>query len=360
VLKAGFEHHRLNLIALRDLSDFKRAEESLLESELLYKTLVNQLPNPILIHIGGEVVFANDLTLAVTGYDKDDIIGKNVADLLTDPADPHTREVFAGLAGGSFSEESEFQVRSQNRKVIIKSFLLRNSRIKYKGRDAVMTILVDITERKHLEKYILSRVMETEEKDRKQFAADLHDDLGPILSSIKLHLGLLEHAKSPAGFAETMAICNRQLAEAIAKMRIISNNLMPRLLENFGLESAAGSFVDTMQHDGVFTIRLLSNLKGRRFPRQTELHLYRILCELINNTVKHAGATEAVLKLNYRNGTLALDYTDNGKGYRVDETNMKGGGMGVGNIIRRAGLLDAVIRFVYRKGKTEVRIRKMV
>jgi PAS domain S-box-containing protein len=358
VLKAGFAKGRFSLYSLRDLSDDKRTEESLLESEFLYKTLVNQLPNPILIHIGGQVVFANDMTLEITGYDKDGIIGRNVEDLLTDPLDPDNREVFSNLNGDSFAEESEFEIRSENRKVIIKSFLLRNSRIKYKGKDAVMTILVDITERKHLEKYILSMVMATEEKDRKQFAADLHDDLGPILSSIKLHLGLLEQAKDREKFNETLAICNRQLGEAISKMRIISNNLMPRLIENFGLEAAASSFINTMQHEGVFAIRFDSNLKGRRFPGQTELHFYRILCELINNTIKHAGASEAVVKLKYRSRILALDYTDNGKGYRVDEINPRTAGLGVGNIIRRANLIDAVIRFEYKKGKTLVAIRK--
>jgi signal transduction histidine kinase len=232
--------------------------------------------------------------------------------------------------------------------------------LKYLGQDAVMTILIDITERKHLEKYVLGRVIETEEKDRKQFAADLHDDLGPTLSSIKLHLGLLEHAKTPEKFAETLGICNRQLAEAISKMRIVANNLMPRLIENFGLEAAINSFINTMQHEGVFSIHFDSNLQSRRFHMQTELHFYRIICELINNTVKHAGASLATVKLNYAKGLLNLTYTDNGKGYNIDEINSKPGGMGVGNIIQRVNLIDAKIRFMNRKGKTEVRILKEI
>ena len=123
-----------------------------------------------------------------------------------------------------------------------------------------MSILIDITERKHLEKYIISKVIETEEKDRKQFAADLHDDLGPTLSSIKLHLGLLEHQKDQARFIEILKICNDQLTEAIAKMRIISNNLMPRLIDNYGLEASLNSFINTMQTEGVFSIEFTSNL----------------------------------------------------------------------------------------------------
>jgi PAS domain S-box-containing protein len=358
VIPANFENSALEVFTLKDLTEHKRAEESLRESETLYRTLVNQLPNPILIHINGNVVFANDLLLGITGFSHDEIIGKNVARLLTDPADIKNNGVFKNLTGDSFVEEEEFEIRTENRKVVIKNFLLRNSKIKYKGQDAIMTILIDITERKHLEKYVLSRVIETEEKDRKQFAADLHDDLGPILSSIKLHLGLLEHSKTPGKFAETLGICNQQLAETIAKMRIVANNLMPRLIENFGLEAALNSFISTMQQEEVFSISFVSNLKGRRFPKQTELHFYRIICELINNTVKHAGATKAVVKLTATRGLLKLNYSDNGKGYRIAEINKKSGGMGIGNIIQRANLIDAKIQFIDRKGKTEVSIQK--
>jgi PAS domain S-box-containing protein len=360
VLMARYMDSALEIVTLKDLTAHKQAEASLQESEALYRTLVNQLPNPILIHIDGNVVFANDLILQITGFDQHKILGKNVAELLTDPADTKNTAVFKNLTGNSFVEEEEFEIRTENRKVVIKNFLLRNSRIKYRGQDAVMTILIDITERKHLEKYVLSRVIETEEKNRKQFAADLHDDLGPTLSSIKLHLGLLEQAKSPEKFKETLDIVNRQLADVIAKMRQVANNLMPRLIENFGLEAALNAFTGTMQQEGVFTISLLSDLKGRRFQKETELHCYRIICELINNTVKHAGASAALVKLRYTKGLLKIQYEDNGKGYQVDESNLNPLGMGLGNIIRRADLIDAKIRFLSRKGKTVVTILKEI
>ena len=358
VLSADYEKSAMEVFTLRDLTEYKLAEESLRESEAMYRTLVNQLPNPILIHVDRKVVFANDLIVNICGLRHDEIIGKDVAGLLTDPADTKNDAVFRNLAGDDFVEEEEFEIRTPNRKFVIKHFLLKNSRIKYMGQDAVMTILIDLTERKHLEKYVLSRVIETEEKNRKQFASDLHDDLGPILSSIKLHLGLLEHSKKPENFTETLNICNQQLAEAIAKMRIIANNLMPRLIENFGLDAAVNAFIKTMQHEDVFSIGFISNLKDRRFEIQTELHFYRIICELVNNTVKHSGATKAVIKLNYVNDKLSLNYTDNGIGYVVSEISKQPGGMGIGNIIHRVNLIDAKIQFINRYNKTEVEIFK--
>ena len=344
----------------RDSSACNQVEESLLESEALYKTLVNNLPNPIIIHVNGKVVFANDVILEVTGFNKDEIIGKGISELLSDPTDIRNKNHFSNLAGDSIIEEEEFEIRTENRKYVIKNFLIRNSRIKYKGQDAVMTILIDITERKHVEKYLLSKVIETEEKARKQFAADLHDDLGPTLSSIKLHLGLLEHSKNPGKFKETLTIADDLLSEAITKMRIIANNLMPRLIENYGLEAAINSFVNTMPKKGVFTIEFISNLNGRRFPKQIELHFYRIICELINNTIKHSGATIASVKLNYAKSLLKLTYTDNGKGYNVEEIDKKTSGMGVSNILQRVNVVDGKIQFLKNKGKTEVKIWKEI
>jgi signal transduction histidine kinase len=115
-----------------------------------------------------------------------------------------------------------------------------------------------------------------------------------------------------------------------------------------------------MQSEGVFSIDLESNLKGRRFPRQIELHFYRIISELINNTVKHAGASKAIVKLNYSQGLLKLMYTDNGKGYKVGELDPKKVGMGIGNILQRVSLIDGEIEFKNRKEKTEVRIIKVL
>jgi PAS domain S-box-containing protein len=343
---------------LKDITGVRQVEVSLIESESLYKTLVNQLPNPIVIHINGMVVFANDLIVEVTGLTRDEIIGKNIAELMTDPHGPSSKMDFGSLMWDSFMEEEEFEIRTENRKVVIKNFLMRNSRIKYKGQNAVMTILIDITERRHLEKYILRRIIETEEKDRKQFAADLHDDLGPTLSSIKLQLGLLQNSTDPDKFAKAWQICNDQLLEAISRMRVIANNLTPRLIENFGLEAALSSFIQTMQREGVFTIDFSSNLNGMRFSKYTELHFYRIICELINNTVKHAGATKASLQIHAENGELIVEYTDNGKGYDIKEINKKEHGMGVSNIIQRINLIDARIQFSQKETQMVVKIWK--
>lgn len=333
---------------------------SLHESEALFKTLVKHLPNPVLIHMDGKVVFANDFITQILGYPNDEIIGKDLATLLIDPVDHENTHSLYDLFINPRIIEEEIEIRTVSQKVILKTFLLRNSRIKYKGRNAVMSTLFDITERKNIERYVLGKVIEAEEKERKRFAADLHDDLGPTLSSIKLHLGLLDNPKDPETFLSDLKLCKELLNDSIGKMRIIANNLMPRLIDNFGLEAALNSFIKMMQKEGKYTIEFISNLDGKRFSKQVELHLYRIICELINNTVKHSSATKSKMILDFNGKILMLYYTDNGKGYNVKEMHDRSEGMGIGNILQRVRLINGTIKFQKKRGKTEVRIGKEI
>ncbi len=328
------------------------------ETQALYQGLMNSLPNPVIIHVNGKVVFANDVILSLSGHEKEEIIGKDLEEILVDPVDPVNTSILYRLFSDPDVTEEEVEFRTENRKMILKTFLLRNSRIRYKGSDAVFSILFDITERKNLEKYVLNKVIEAEEKERKRFATDLHDDLGPTLSSIKIHMGLLTPDAEPMRFAEDLRICTELLNEAIAKMRIISNNLAPRLIENYGIEAALNSLIKMMQREGVFAIELVSNLGGIRFQPPVELHFYRIIGELLNNSVKHSGGTKATVNLNYSHGVLHLIYSDNGKGYEVREIQKRPSGMGLGNILQRVSLIDGEISFLNRKGITEVRISK--
>jgi PAS domain S-box-containing protein len=336
----------------------KASERSYHGDEVLYKTLVDNLPNPILIHVMGKVVYANDVIMEFTGLQKEEIIGKDLADLLIDPVDTRNSRSMYDLFTNPALKEAEVEIRTESRKVVLKTFLLRNNQIRYKRKEAVMSILFDITERKNLEQYVLQKVLETEEKERKRFAADLHDDLGPTLSSIKIHLGLLDNSKDPDKFRADLKICSDLLTESIAKMRIIANNLMPRLIDNYGMEAALNSFIKMMQREGVFTIEFDSNLNGKRLSRQIELHFYRVICELINNTIKHSGASRALVKLTLSKGRLAIRYTDNGKGYDVIEPDIKSTGMGIGNILQRVKLVGGTIKFLRKDGKTEVHISK--
>jgi signal transduction histidine kinase len=124
--------------------------------------------------------------------------------------------------------------------------------------------------------------------------------------------------------------------QGITEIKEISNNLSPHVLTNFGLESAISSFINKINYAGGIHIDFHSNLKIERFGLTVESVLYRTACELINNTIKHAMASNIELRLSKVNNMLFLHYADNGIGFIYDEMkNPESKGMGYYNIFSR-------------------------
>ncbi|MCK5169064.1 MAG: sensor histidine kinase, partial [Bacteroidales bacterium] len=125
---------------------------------------------------------------------------------------------------------------------------------------------------------------------------------------------------------------------AIITIKEISNNLSPHILERFGLEKAIKTFTDTIITKNEPEIILSSNLNGKRYDYNIEVILYRIIGELITNTLKYASASKIEISLFNYEKKLALFYSDNGVGF--DMKNTKSKGMGLSNINSRVKSLD--------------------
>jgi signal transduction histidine kinase len=178
------------------------------------------------------------------------------------------------------------------------------------------------------------------------------------LSSIKIHLGLEENFTDPSKFIENTRICNELLNEAFVKIRILSNNIMPGVIDQYGLDAAIKSFLKTLQVGKKLSIHFIPALKGQRFTKEIELHIFRIVCELINNSIKHSGGTKVTLRINYSNDCLSLLYSDDGKGYNAEEVLKNPTGIGISNLYYRVSILGGELDFLNKNGKTYVRIRK--
>ena len=192
--------------------------------------------------------------------------------------------------------------------------------------------------RKENEAKVLSAIIKTEEKERQKFAKELHDGLGPILSSIKMAISAVN--KSIVGNTNEKIIKKTELAvdNAILSIKEISNNLSPHILERFGLEKAIKTFTDTIITKENLEIILSSNLAGKRYNYNIEVTLYRIIGELITNTLKYASASKVEISLFHYEKELELFYSDNGIGFDMKHTRSKG--MGLSNINSRVKSLD--------------------
>ncbi|MCF8297336.1 MAG: hypothetical protein K9J13_07345 [Saprospiraceae bacterium] len=200
--------------------------------------------------------------------------------------------------------------------------------------------------RKENEAKVLSAIIKTEEKERQKFAKDLHDGLGPILSTIKMAISAIN--KSIVGSTNQQIIEKTENAvdNAITTIKEISNNLSPHILERFGLEKAIKTFTESIITKGDLEIISSSNLDGERLKYDIEVIVYRIIGELITNTLKHASASQVKISLNKQSRVLELIYSDNGIGF---DTSKNTKGMGLSNINSRVKSLDGEMEIISKK-----------
>ncbi len=200
--------------------------------------------------------------------------------------------------------------------------------------------------RRLTEKMFLNAIIQTEEKERKRFAKDLHDGLGPLLSTVKMSVSSLAQLEHDKASQEIVANTEMVINEAIKSLKEISDNLSPHVLNNFGLLRALRNFTNKINATKAIRIQLKSNLADERYSNNIEVVLYRVVCELINNTIKHASAKNISIDLQHQEGVLSIDYRDNGKGFnkeKLEELPMMGG-MGFSNIYSRINSLKGDIQ----------------
>jgi len=195
--------------------------------------------------------------------------------------------------------------------------------------------------RKKNEAYVLSAIIKAEEKERQGFSKELHDGLGPILASIKMAVSAINKTILKNPNKKIIDKTELIIDEAIITVKEISNKLNPHILENFGLEKAIKSFTETLITAKEFKITYSSNIKRKRYDYNTEVIIYRIVGELLNNTLKHASATKVDISLFDYGSKLELLYSDNGVGFNIERNTDRG--MGLSNIRSRIKSLDGKI-----------------
>lgn len=217
------------------------------------------------------------------------------------------------------------------------------------------------TDRAKTERRVLNAIINTEENEKKRFAKDLHDGLGPLLSTVKMSLSALsEKIKDPTGM-EILQNTNYVVNEAISSIKEVSNNLSPHILTNFGLSSAISAFISKINKTGAVTIEFKSNMEGQRIESDKEVVLYRAACELINNSLMHSGAARIEIDLQKNEKFVTLQFSDNGRGFDTSNLeSIESKGMGLSNIETRVKSIEGVFILESAPGKGTSAIIKII
>lgn len=176
----------------------------------------------------------------------------------------------------------------------------------------------DITKIKEAQHQNMFSMVKGENRERIRLASDLHDGLGQTLTAANLLLNSLRNHTEHFQQRQKEIFQNIQglVQQAMKECRNISHNLMPKGLEDFGLQSALEQFIKTIERTGDISFHLSANFPRKvRFNRDVEINIYRMVQEAVSNIVKHSEATEAYIRLIHDNNKLHIVVHDNGKGF---------------------------------------------
>jgi two-component system, NarL family, sensor kinase len=194
------------------------------------------------------------------------------------------------------------------------------------------------------QKAYFDTALEAQERERKRIASDLHDSVGQMLSLVKLNISELNDsicAKS-LEFQELLDRSQKIIDDACTEVRSISHNLMPGSLINLGLISASRDLIRTLNKSTNINVSLNTELNGKRFEEKLEIAFFRILQELINNSIRHSNATKIQVHFELSNNLLKLTVKDNGDGFDFDTINSSPG-IGWKNINTRLSLINGKV-----------------
>lgn len=229
----------------------------------------------------------------------------------------------------------------KRRNIILKELAERNTELYLKKINEIV---------KESELKTVNAVLEGQEIERRRIAADLHDRLGSVLSTIKMHFVDIEKRLNQieTESALRMSEGTKLLDEAVQEVRRISHDLSSGVLAGFGLSAAISDLAENLRQTRQISVVEDLHLGIGRMSHGVEINVYRILQELVTNTLRHANASKIQIQAIRHHDHLSFVFEDNGKGM---DTSAQNCGMGWQNIRNRIEHLNGKIEIDSRPGR---------
>lgn len=195
----------------------------------------------------------------------------------------------------------------------------------------------EIKERRKAEKRAIKATIQGEDQERRRISQELHDSLGQTLSALGMNLeAISEQVKGLGGHTvDFFNTAQSLLHKAIRETREISHNLMPKVIDNFGLIPALTDMFEKLEKASELNIQFYNNLGKTRLDEEIELNLYRITQEALNNVLKHSNATQVGVQLIEHPNTIIYTIEDDGIGFDLESNTKKPNGLGLQSILNR-------------------------
>jgi PAS domain S-box-containing protein len=290
-------------------------------------------PDTIVVVDGdGKIIRVNAQMQKMFGYERDELTGQSIEILLPERfqgrhaeyrahyiSEPHTRPMGAGLElFGKRKDGSEFPVD-----IMLSPMNSEDGRI-------VIAVVRDITRRSQAEealqryakdlKFLSGRLMDVQEAERRNLARELHDEIGQVLTGLKLTLEMGTRHPEEAG--KSLEQAQVLVNELMARARKLSLDLRPPMLDDLGLLPTLLWHIEHYQTQTRVLVEFKhSGLEARRFASQVETAAYRIVQEALTNVARHAEVNEASVRIWTQGDKLLIQIEDAGKGFDPSTTN---------------------------------------
>lgn len=343
-------------IAQQKSAQLSKALINVRESEQRYRMIFEGSTDGILfVDNDFNISSCNNAYQDIVGYTMSELKGKDYKELMPQK-NINWDEYFLALAdkrGNNKNTEVDIIHKSgEHIPVEVIPF-----KIEKNGETYLWAIVRDMKEKKELENKIFSTMVTAEETERERYAKELHDGLGPLLSTGMIYVHTIKEETEVTSIAEYAERAYSILEDATRVVREISNNLSPLILKDYGIAHAIRSFIEkaNLATDIKFIIK--DELQGR-FQEIIETTLYRVLIELCNNTIKYSNAKKVQILSSFFDGYLIVQYFDNGDGFDLNSLHDNPTGFGLSNMKNRVNKLGGEYDFNSAVGQgVEVIIR---
>ncbi len=345
------QHHESigYLVIARDISKIRKYEKSLRESEEKYKRIFDESSDTIFVaDNAGNFLDLNRAGLALLKHPDPKFDKLNLFLLFSD-------EITRDQVRQEIQDNGivvDFKIRLKDFQGNVISCLISASRITSETGEAngFQGVIKDVSQQKALENLVIRTIIDTQEKERKRFAMDLHDSLGQQLSAIKFYLATL---KSIYGFddskaADILTKSNDALDRVLSELRNICFNLMPGTLQSFGLKHALYELCKKIEFDSLLEFDIQIDPTITDLEKPMEIAIFRIVQEFINNSIRHGHAKKVTLRMKFEfseEGARKLFTTieDDGDGFAMNNI-AKYEGMGLRNVKSRVESYNGEIK----------------
>jgi two-component system, NarL family, sensor histidine kinase UhpB len=329
----------------------KKAEESIVASEEKYRQMFYKNPFPMWINDEHtlHILEVNEAAIQKYGYERNEFLALSLSDLQLSPAVcPH----LSHIASEGSPQANLWKHRKKNGETIIVEFSYYP--IDYFGKTAMQAQVNDITENVRLEhelsfqkKQLVEAILNAQEIERKTIGSELHDNINQVLTAVKLNLGLALQYKDNTTI---ISKCEKNIEEVMEEIRKLSKQLiLPGNLKELGLvQSLQDMMKEILYSTGISWKIFAKGVSETLLSEEQKLTIYRIVQEQLTNILKHAEASSVAVTLNVTEERVQLKIVDNGKGF---EAKKQRNGIGLTNIINRAGLFNGKVKINSKPGE---------